>query len=214
MPEGPELCINSRFVNHVCRDRIFDGKVVKSSVSKCSNVDFSSEAYTISSEARGKEVALTLQCMLDPQKKLRLLFRFGMSGKFRFGPVNELPKHAHLQFFSNSAGEGESDVLSFVDVRRFGSWHITPMGWGENRGPDPMFEYEAFRSNVLQNLEDPAFSRPICEALLNQKYFNGIGNYLRAEILFRLVIPICKSGVILFQMLALQSRCPTIYMCS
>lgn len=194
MPEGPELCTNSRFVNNVCKDRIFNGKVVKSSVSKCCNVDFTSEAYTITSEARGKEVALTLQCTLDPQKKLRLLFRFGMSGKFRFGPVNELPKHAHLQFFSTSAGEGGNEisctnVLSFVDVRRFGSWHITPVGWGENRGPDPMFEYEAFRSNVLQNLDDPAFSRPICEALLNQKYFNGIGNYLRAEILFQLVLP-------------------------
>ena len=48
-----------------------------------------------------------------------------------------------------------------------------------------MFEYEAFRANVLENLEDSAFNRPICEAMLNQKFFNGIGNYLRAEILYR-----------------------------
>lgn len=41
------------------------------------------------------------------------------------------------------------------------------------------------RENVLSHLADHAFDRPICEALLNQKYFNGIGNYLRAEILFR-----------------------------
>jgi hypothetical protein len=33
------------------------------------------------------------------------------------------------------------------------------------------------------------FSRPVCEVLLNQQYFNGIGNYLRAEILFRAGIP-------------------------
>ncbi|XP_062439417.1 endonuclease 8-like 1 isoform X2 [Rhea pennata] len=45
------------------------------------------------------------------------------------------------------------------------------------------------RENVLRNLADKAFDRPICEALLNQKYFNGIGNYLRAEILYRLKIP-------------------------
>lgn len=38
---------------------------------------------------------------------------------------------------------------------------------------------------MLKNLDDRAFDKPICEALLNQKYFNGIGNYLRAEILFR-----------------------------
>lgn len=41
------------------------------------------------------------------------------------------------------------------------------------------------RENVLKNLDDKAFDKPICEALLNQKYFNGIGNYLRAEILYR-----------------------------
>lgn len=41
------------------------------------------------------------------------------------------------------------------------------------------------RQNVLSNLKDKAFDRPICETMLNQKYFNGIGNYLRAEILYR-----------------------------
>ncbi|XP_023568488.1 endonuclease 8-like 1 isoform X2 [Octodon degus] len=45
------------------------------------------------------------------------------------------------------------------------------------------------RENVLRNLADKAFNRPICEALLDQRFFNGIGNYLRAEILFRLRIP-------------------------
>ncbi|KFZ58627.1 Endonuclease 8-like 1, partial [Antrostomus carolinensis] len=45
------------------------------------------------------------------------------------------------------------------------------------------------RENVLRNLDDKAFDKPICETLLNQKFFNGIGNYLRAEILYRLKIP-------------------------
>ncbi|NXA96160.1 NEIL1 Endonuclease, partial [Melanocharis versteri] len=45
------------------------------------------------------------------------------------------------------------------------------------------------RENVLKNLDDRAFDKPICEVLLNQQYFNGIGNYLRAEILYRLKIP-------------------------
>ena len=41
-------------------------------------------------------------------------------------------------------------------------------------------EYKEFRQNVLDNLEDAAFNKAICETLLNQKYFNGIGNYLRS----------------------------------
>ncbi|NXG78605.1 NEIL1 Endonuclease, partial [Baryphthengus martii] len=61
--------------------------------------------------------------------------------------------------------------------------------WQPDRGPCVLTEYQAFRENVLKNLEDKAFDKPICEALLNQKFFNGIGNYLRAEILYRLKIP-------------------------
>ena len=59
--------------------------------------------------------------------------------------------------------------------------------WSKERGPDPMFEYDEFRSNVLENLEDRIFDKPLCEVMHNQKYFNGIGNYLRAEVILRLV---------------------------
>ena len=79
--------------------------------------------------------------------------------------------------------DGEN-MLSFVDYRRFGRWVINGE-WGKDRGPDPISQYDEFRQNILHNLENSAFERPICEIMLNQKYFNGIGNYLRAEILFR-----------------------------
>lgn len=60
------------------------------------------------------------------------------------------------------------------------------------------------RENVLRNLADKTFDRPICEALLDQRFFNGIGNYLRAEILFRLRIrPFEKARTVLQ---ALQQR--------
>lgn len=84
-------------------------------------------------------------------------------------------------------GQPTPMVLSFVDYRRFGRWEVGA-DWGPDRGPDPMWEYPAFRSNVLENLKSAAFNKPICEAMLNQKFFNGIGNYLRAEILYRFVV--------------------------
>ena len=75
-------------------------------------------------------------------------------------------------------------VLCFVDYRRFGRWEVEG-DWGKDRGPDPIFEYDEFRNYILDNLDKVAFNKPICEVMLNQKYFNGIGNYLRAEILYR-----------------------------
>merc|ERR1719153_1927518 len=95
-----------------------------------------------------------------------------------------MPKHSHLRFY---AAEGNM-VLSFVDYRRFGRWFVNG-DWGLDRGPCVITEPQLFRQNVLDHLDEKAFDKPICEAMLNQKFFNGVGNYLRAEILFRANIP-------------------------
>jgi len=183
MPEGPELHMAARFINKVAKNHKFGGKIVKSEVStKNPDVTFSAKSYSISAETRGKELKVFLQDKDDSSKKTRILFRFGMSGCFKFTTLGDLPKHAHLRFFT--LGEQPPLVLSFVDYRRFGRWEIDG-DWGKDRGPDPIFDYQNFRRNVLENLKKAAFNHPICEVLLNQQYFNGIGNYLRAEILFR-----------------------------
>ncbi|XP_038124724.1 endonuclease 8-like 1 [Cyprinodon tularosa] len=196
MPEGPELHLASLYVNKMCEGVVFSGPVVKSEVSKSPDVSFTCESYRITAASRGKEVKLTLTPIKSDDGKRRskvtqtdqpmdIVFRFGMSGYFRFTSEDEVPKHAHLRFYTK---EKPCRVLNFVDARRFGSWQ--PNGtWQPDRGPCIMFEYKSFRENVLSHLSDQAFDRPICEVLLNQKYFNGIGNYLRAEILYRLNIP-------------------------
>uniref|UniRef100_A0A3B3TXS6 Endonuclease 8-like 1 n=1 Tax=Poecilia latipinna TaxID=48699 RepID=A0A3B3TXS6_9TELE len=197
MPEGPELHLASLYVNKMCDGVVFSGPVIKSEVSKNPEVAFTCDSFRITATSRGKEVKLTLTPMKsDDDGKRRskggqadqhmdIVFRFGMSGYFRFTSEDEVPKHAHLRFYTK---EKPRRVLSFVDTRRFGSWQ--PNGtWQPDRGPCIMFEYKSFRENVLSHLSDRAFDRPICEVLLNQKYFNGIGNYLRAEILYRLNIP-------------------------
>uniref|UniRef100_A0ABM0MFT2 DNA-(apurinic or apyrimidinic site) lyase n=1 Tax=Saccoglossus kowalevskii TaxID=10224 RepID=A0ABM0MFT2_SACKO len=206
MPEGPEIHLACRFVNHVCSNRIFSGKVVKSVVSKCDDVSFDCESYTVSASARGKEMQLALHpnssLLVNKEKKYKtssgnmtkILFRFGMSGSFHFSSINELHKHAHLKFFTK---ETPPMVLSFVDTRRFGRWEVNS-DWSKDRSPDPMFEYQVFRSNIVMNISNKVFERPICEVLLDQKFFNGIGNYLRAEILYRSgIAPFTKARNVL-----------------
>ena len=185
--------MNSLFINNVCSGQVFRGQPIRSSVSKNPEIQWDSANFTITSESRGKELALFLRCQQKASNVLRILFRFGMSGKFVFTNTDSIPKHAHLQFHTVPKGKDHNEVLSFVDVRRFGSWHVTDE-WGEERGPDILNEFDQFRSNVLGNLEDAAFNRPICEAMLNQRYFNGIGNYLRAEVLFRYIFgPVTRN---------------------
>ncbi|XP_062946824.1 endonuclease 8-like 1 isoform X2 [Cynocephalus volans] len=207
MPEGPELHLASHFVNEACRGLVFGGAVEKSSVSRNPEVPFESSAYHISASARGKELRLTLSPLpgaQPPQEPLALIFRFGMSGSFQLAPGDALPPHAHLRFYT--APPGPRFALCFVDIRRFGRWDLGGK-WQLGRGPCVLLEYEQFRENVLQNLADKAFDRPICEALLDQRFFNGIGNYLRAEILYRLKIPPFEKARTVLE--ALQQRRPS-----
>ncbi|EHH63234.1 hypothetical protein EGM_16157 [Macaca fascicularis] len=208
MPEGPELHLASQFVNEACGALVFGGCVEKSSVSRNPEVPFESSAYRISASARGKELRLILSPLpgaQPPQEPLALVFRFGMSGSFQLVPREELPRHAHLRFYT--APPGPQLALCFVDVRRFGHWDLGGK-WQPGRGPCVLQEYEQFRENVLRNLADKAFDRPICEALLDQRFFNGIGNYLRAEILYRLKIPPFEKARSVLE--ALQQRRPSL----
>lgn len=101
MPEGPEIFLASLFINTVSQNRLYGGRVVKSEVStKNPEVDWEEEVYRIHAVSRGKELKVTLcQGKVEEkgEKTLDIIFRFGMSGSFKFTPVQELPKHAHLR---------------------------------------------------------------------------------------------------------------------
>ncbi|GAU97751.1 hypothetical protein RvY_08991 [Ramazzottius varieornatus] len=205
MPELAEVAFASRFINEVCLGRFFRSPLVKSAVSKMKEIEWRSNKFTIESTARGKELQVILKDVsekgadaphtsqddassaADVEKKgqLTITFGFGMSGKFSFDRFDQIPKHAHLQIFTTDT---PPSVLSFVDYRRFGKWNVGDYDL-KNRGPDPVSAPREFRQKVLSELNSSVFNRAVCEAMMDQKYFNGIGNYLRAEILFRAKIP-------------------------
>ena len=122
---------------------------------------------------------------------LPLLFRMGMTGHIQSFPShNATHKHAHLTFLSSEPSEVS---VCFVDQRQFGRWLVTDQ-WDRTRGPCPLTEYDLFRQHVLDSLEQRAMEKPLCEVMLDQKYFNGIGNYLRAEICHRADVNPFASG--------------------
>jgi len=192
MPEGPELHLSAVFINRACENLIFSGKTIRNPIHKSDEIIWDEPEYTIRAESRGKELMLHLFAVnsKDSKKKTELKstsiqFRFGMSGKFEYTRADELKKHSHLQFLTK---DEPKMALSFVDYRRFGRW-FQDQTWSAERGPCVIQEFHAFVKHVADNVNNAAFNRPICEVLLNQKFFNGIGNYLRAEILYRCKIP-------------------------
>jgi endonuclease VIII-like 1 len=173
MPEHAELRIMAKFINEQADGHYFT-KMNKSKVTK-NKLPFNfKEKFKIKAASRGKEICMTF---FEGSTLHQMKLTMGMSGNW--GLSKELPKHAHLIF------KREDDMfLYLVDPRRFAKWKNG--SWSSDRGPDPLGEYITFVENILSNLEKPIFQLPIGEVLLNQRYFNGVGNYLRAEILHRI----------------------------
>jgi formamidopyrimidine-DNA glycosylase len=138
--------------------------------------------FRVSARARGKEMILTMANEQDPNDCVFVRFGFGMTGKMKYYPASkEVAKHAHFIMECKDGGN-----LCFVDQRRFGTWTVVDRAdaWGPDRGPCPVEEFEAFARHVASTIRTTKWwNKPICETLLDQSLFNGIGNYLRAEIL-------------------------------
>eukprot|EP00042_Codosiga_hollandica_P055767 m.788293 g.788293 ORF g.788293 m.788293 type:complete len:253 (+) comp59192_c1_seq12:96-854(+) len=192
MPEGPELRWMAEHINQHARNgqRIYS-RISKSALAlnprKHPDVELPASwnsRFTISAESRGKELKIHLSHPTRTQEpKITLLVRAGMSGNFIFKKAGEeFEKHAHLRF----EDEESDEALCYTDYRRFGSWQLTSE-WGppSERGPCIMQEFDLFVQNLKGHYEDDYFKKPICEIMLDQQYFSGIGNYLRAEILHR-----------------------------
>jgi endonuclease VIII-like 1 len=196
MPELAELRLTSEFINKQAKGKVFNG-IRKNPIHKGKDVEVPFSAFSIEAQSRGKELLLTLK-KLNSEDYIILLMTMGMSGHFGWVGIGTISKHSHLRF------QTEGGSLDFIDVRRFGKWKIVE-DWSVGRGPDPTLEFQAFIRNIKDNLHKKDFDKPIHEVLMNQKYFNGIGNYLRAEILYRVnVNPFISAREAL-------TTCPEIY---
>jgi endonuclease VIII-like 1 len=178
MPELAEIKIMSEYINFVSQDKDFTSISVSPEVQKRLGLVQPTELqiFNISAQSRGKELLLTLS---SGQDQYLLRVSMGMSGHWVLSDRATPPKHTHLKF---NTVDGLS--LCLVDARRFAKWRWCD-GWSPNRGPCPVDEHSAFVENIAQNIKKAAFKKPIHLVLMDQRYFNGIGNYLRAEILHR-----------------------------
>ena len=106
---------------------------------------------------------------------LPLLFRMGMTGHFQcFTDQERTHKHAHLTFLSSHPSPL---AVCFVDQRQFGRWLVT-QDWDTTRSPCLFTEYELFRQHLVDAMEagKRSLDKPLCEVLLDQTLFNGVGN--------------------------------------
>ncbi len=177
MPELAEVKIMSEYINHINKTETFIG-LEKSKENKNPNIEIDFKRFKVSSISRGKELMLIISDTITNGSK-KILMGMGMSGNWVFVEKGPTPKHAHLIFHTDWGGR-----LCMVDFRRFSRWKESDT-WSDNRGPCMLTEWGEFIKNLHDKSGKKIFDKPIYELMLDQRYFNGMGNYLRAEILDR-----------------------------
>jgi endonuclease VIII-like 1 len=186
MPEISEVRIMSEFINSIAeKTQVFAGIEKNPAHKSKTDLSIPFENFTIKSSSRGKELKIEFINLDDTSSEHRyLVLTMGMSGYWNYSQdPSSIPKHTHLMITGK-----DGSVLGMNDVRRFARWDWR--NWNTDRGPDPFYEFEYFKEKILRGVVEnrKALNKPIYEVLMNQEYFNGIGNYLRAEILGRICL--------------------------
>jgi endonuclease VIII-like 1 len=188
MPEISEVRIMGEFINQISTKVDYFVGISKNPEHKSkTNLSLPFKDFQLKACSRGKELKIKfidLDFKYEESKIKEMVLTMGMSGNWVYSPnVFKIPKHTHLMFMGN-----DGSVLGMNDVRRFARWDWRD--WNIDRGPDPFYEFDRFKENILKGITGnrKIWNKPIYEVLMNQEYFNGIGNYLRAEILGRICL--------------------------
>ena len=170
MPELTEVKIMSDYINEKSDCEIFN-KIFH--VEKGNNpILFKKDEFKIASISSGKELTVNV---------IPIYIFMGMSGNWKYVPTSKWSdtKFVRLRIDSNS---GNSLILygGYMGPK----YSIDKPFTGTKRGPDPTKDFDKFKGKILADINKKPFDKPICDLLLNQEYFNGIGNYLRSTILY------------------------------
>ena len=180
MPEYVEIRRESDLINEHKKQTF---KFAVSYRNRSVPIEIPYEEFRLEAASRGKELRVTFFDTKSHKRK-SYVFGMGMSGKFISQPYeHEAPKNTRLAIIGVG---GNSKTLYLTDRRNFCFWKEG--SWNPKRGVDPLKDSKKWWDNLVSNLNLRIFNKPIYEVLMDQKYCNGIGNYLRAEILGRIDI--------------------------
>jgi endonuclease VIII-like 1 len=200
MPELAELKIMADYINQSVKEKKFNKSF---HVLKGNNPEefFLLDEFNIEAESFGKELILRFYNKNEVHK---ISVFMGMSGNWKWVRTENWNDTKFIRMRVDSI-DGWSLILYGLYM---GPKYKIGGFTGVKRGPDPTKEFSDFCDNILDNLDKKIFDKPICEAILDQKYFNGIGNYLRSTILYYLDInPFEEARKVIKKNLKILSMC-------
>ena len=176
MPEGPEVKIASDYFNEF----FSKSKQIKFEIiSEYYHQKYYDVFNTISNHLKNRKSTFTIgkNIFLELDNSQLFNLHLGMTG----GWSNELVKHCHFRVF-----DCNSEIF-FRDVRKFGKMKIiTQSQFNEkfNSTHDLLNSSYNLTSHLNYLKTKVSAKKSICTILMNQKYFPGVGNYIKSESLY------------------------------
>jgi formamidopyrimidine-DNA glycosylase len=177
MPEGPECkrvsdgLLESTKNKTLIKIEILGGRFLKKSPVGLDTLNLPSKV--IGGGVKGKFIWLELA------NEMTLWITLGMSG---FWSRLKIP-HAHLSLILD-----DGTILYFIDQRRFGTFKIAHKAELDKKlktlGIDPLNDPLSTVADMVEQLRRVP-NKTIVEALMDQRLFAGIGNYIKCEMLYR-----------------------------
>lgn len=181
MPEGPEV----KLISDVLK-KIIGGKVITSiSVNERWRhypdppVEVDEPLKIVDISYRSKKIIFTL-LPVSGGNFVYLVSRLGMEGKW----ITERGKHSGVEMkFSDGTSIFYDDTRHFGDLN-FAEDEDELWYYFRDSGPDYLID-EITEEMYLSVLKKKSVAnKEVCEFLLSQKYFSGVGNYLRSDIMY------------------------------
>ena len=180
MPEGPEVKKTVDWLQRFSGKTLKSVRIISGRYGKKKEIPgwerFEYPVLLKDVSCKGKFIYFTFS---DEQEDYYMFNTLGMSGMW----TNVHTKHARVCFFFENA-----EPLYFTDVRNFGTLKIVTSEKELNKkldslGPDVLsdsgMDASVFRKRFLSKP-----NKTITECLMNQSVISGVGNYLKAEILY------------------------------
>jgi len=181
VPEGPECrktadWLKSNIGGCVIRSVDFAGRFTKKPIARLEELK---NAKCVGVRCRGKVI------VLDFDNDVSAISTLGMSGKW----TRNEEKHAALRLGCELPPTRGILPIYYVDQRRFGDFRVVDTRAATSRldelGWDPLNEPGMHGKVAARAARYGNKLTPVCQVMLDQEVFAGVGNYIRAEAMYR-----------------------------
>lgn len=185
MPEIPEVTLMVKTIRNVMSGKklsnitVIGGRYIKTGLNNLTELKQHLPLNILSVNVKGKF------CWIELEGNWFISLTFGLTGAIYYEPTDEVLKHLHVKF-ENTDGQS----FYFGDQRRFGTITIDNNRISLDKklnklGPDMLSGKPITDDQFLQIFRRPKFnSKNICVVLMGQEAISGVGNYIKAEVLY------------------------------